>query len=258
MIDKNFHTHTYRCGHASGKDEEYVLSAIDFGITELGFTDHIMLKDHPQPHMRGDYSLLDDYVNSLNKLKEKYKDKIKIHIGFEAEAIPYYYPYYKELLDSKKIEYLILGNHCALDENNEIKFYRYTEPGVVNKYVDSLIDGMRTGLFKYVAHPDHYLVGYHHWDDVSINACNRICKVAEELDIPLEINLAHFRSRHYDMNFIDYPYKEFWKIVKNYNIKVILGIDAHNPCDFENVNYENVKLFLKEVGIDYSQNLKFD
>ena len=95
MLKTNYHTHTIRCGHASGEDEEFVLEAIALGFTELGFTDHIMLPDHPQIGIRGDYSLLDDYVNSLNKLKEKYKDRITIHIGFEAEAMKEYFPYYK-------------------------------------------------------------------------------------------------------------------------------------------------------------------
>ena len=114
MLKTNYHTHTIRCGHASGEDEEFVLEAIALGFTELGFTDHIMLPDHPQIGIRGDYSLLDDYVNSLNKLKEKYKDRITIHIGFEAEAMKYYFPYYRSLLKSGKIQYLILGNHCEI------------------------------------------------------------------------------------------------------------------------------------------------
>ena len=32
--------HTYRCMHASGTDEEYVLSAIKNGYEEIGFSDH--------------------------------------------------------------------------------------------------------------------------------------------------------------------------------------------------------------------------
>ena len=87
MIKNNYHTHTIRCGHASGEDEEFVLEAIALGLTEIGFADHIMLPDHSQIGIRGDYSLLDDYIDSLNKLKEKYKEKIKIHIGFEAEGL---------------------------------------------------------------------------------------------------------------------------------------------------------------------------
>lgn len=37
---KNYHTHTTRCMHAIGSEEEYILAAISAGYTELGFSDH--------------------------------------------------------------------------------------------------------------------------------------------------------------------------------------------------------------------------
>ena len=39
-----YHTHTKRCGHAVGEDEEYVIEAIKAGIKDLGFSDHVFLK----------------------------------------------------------------------------------------------------------------------------------------------------------------------------------------------------------------------
>ena len=36
----NYHTHTTRCMHATGDDEDYVLSAIKGGYRILGFSDH--------------------------------------------------------------------------------------------------------------------------------------------------------------------------------------------------------------------------
>ena len=33
---KNYHTHTTRCMHAIGSEEEYILAAISAGYTELG------------------------------------------------------------------------------------------------------------------------------------------------------------------------------------------------------------------------------
>lgn len=44
----NYHTHTARCGHAEGTDEEYVLAAIERGFDELGFSDHV-----PWPYKNG-------------------------------------------------------------------------------------------------------------------------------------------------------------------------------------------------------------
>ena len=42
----NYHTHTTRCMHATGSDEDYVLSAIKGGYQELGFSDHTPWKYH--------------------------------------------------------------------------------------------------------------------------------------------------------------------------------------------------------------------
>ena len=47
MKKTNFHTHTYRCGHANGSEEEMVCSAIKMGIEELGISEHV-----PLPHYR--------------------------------------------------------------------------------------------------------------------------------------------------------------------------------------------------------------
>jgi histidinol-phosphatase (PHP family) len=37
---KNYHSHTARCGHAWGTDEEFVNAAIDAGFSVLGFSEH--------------------------------------------------------------------------------------------------------------------------------------------------------------------------------------------------------------------------
>ena len=82
MLKANYHTHTKRCGHAFGEDEEYVLEALGQGMVELGFSDHIMLPGFSQPSIRGEYSLwAQDYFKSINYLKEKYKDRMKRNLS---------------------------------------------------------------------------------------------------------------------------------------------------------------------------------
>lgn len=235
----NYHTHTFRCGHAGEyKDEEYVISAINNGLEVLGFSDHIMLPGIIESTIRGDYSLLDDYIESINYLKDKYKDKIKIYLGFEAEALPKYYDYYEELLSSKKIEYLILGNHSYLD-NNQLVIY-FKNPDRIYEdlelYTNSLIGGMSTGLFKYVAHPDLFMKHLKFWEEHLIKAANRICDASLKYDIPLELNLACCFDRVPNIGIKEvfkYPYIEFWKIVEAKGCKVIIGVDAHKPSRFD-------------------------
>ena len=41
----NYHTHTFLCEHATGTIDDYIASAIDTGIEELGFSDHSPLPE---------------------------------------------------------------------------------------------------------------------------------------------------------------------------------------------------------------------
>ena len=96
----NYHTHTYRCGHAQEiNDEEYVKKAIECGFKELGFSDHGPFKEIHHEGMRMDFDEIQNYLHSINSLKEKYKDQIKIYVGFEIEYIPRLDSYYKELYE---------------------------------------------------------------------------------------------------------------------------------------------------------------
>jgi histidinol-phosphatase (PHP family) len=52
-LDYNYHSHTWRCGHATGTDEAYVKSAIANGFKIYGFSDHVILPNASQPGMRG-------------------------------------------------------------------------------------------------------------------------------------------------------------------------------------------------------------
>ena len=75
MFISNYHTHTKRCGHATGEDEDYVLEAIGYGYRNLGFSDHAMLPDFSEPYTRGDFSLFHEYCDSIRSLAKKYEEQ---------------------------------------------------------------------------------------------------------------------------------------------------------------------------------------
>ena len=97
----NYHTHTARCGHATGTDEDYVLAAIEQGFDELGFSDHVPWPyqdgyTHPSVRMRVDQ--MPGYLNSVRALAAQYKDKIHILTGFECEYFPDYMNWLADML----------------------------------------------------------------------------------------------------------------------------------------------------------------
>lgn len=234
MIDYCYHTHTYRCGHAEGKEEEYVLAAIEAGVKVLGFSDHIFLPDVEQPGTRGSYYELDDYIYTIQKLKRKYADKIEIYLGFEAEFGEKYLDYYHYLKEIKGIDYLILGQHLFFEDDQLIWLHQYSTPEeTLEVYVNTLISAMKTGLFAYIAHPDICLRLFKKITPFVEAQLRKLCLAAENYNIPLEINLCgmrHALSENDDR--LKYPNEEFFKIVSEYNCRVVIGFDAHSPIHF--------------------------
>lgn len=253
LLKNNYHVHTYRCGHAKGSEEEYVIAAIDCGFKTIGFSDHIFLPGFPQPGIRGDFEQLDDYIKTLKKLRRKYKKQINILIGFEAEYIEQFIPYYKDLLKNKGVDFLILGQHCYI-YNNKYGFYNshHHSEEMVNLYVEHLIKGMESGLFSFVCHPDHYLSGYVYWDDFAIQAGKRIIEASIKYDCPLEININGIRAKH------AYPNDMFWELVSNYkDVKVIINSDAHSPNQLNDYHEEAFALANKyKLNIEEEMRLK--
>ena len=223
MNKNNYHTHTTRCYHASGKDEEYVKAAIKAGIKELGFSDHTPWHYNSsfKATMRMPESQLDDYIESIRYLKEKYKDQISILIGLECEYFERYMPWLEKMLKDKQIDYIILGNHYYETDELHQYFGSPVNEYYLKAYVDHCIKAIDTGLYSYIAHPD--LVYYDKDSKLYQEEMSRLCAYAKEKDMPLEFNLLGFMSgRHY-------PNESFWKIASKYQNKAIIGFDAHSP-----------------------------
>lgn len=220
----NYHTHTARCGHASGTEEEYILRAIEGGITHMGFSDHVpfLFPDGKESSYRIPMAQGEDYVSTLKALREKYKDQIRLSIGFEME---YYPSFFQGMLDtalSLGAEYLILGQHFSGDERPK-GFYvsnRTDDPILLKEYVSNVLAGMETGLFTYVAHPD--ILNFTGDEDLYQEEMRKICVAAREKNVPLEINFLGFRAgRHY-------PQDRFWKLAGEERSPVTFGFDSHN------------------------------
>ncbi len=232
----NFHTHTYRCLHAYGTEEDYVLEAIDKGLGCLGFSDHAPFPDKDYGY-RMKYEELDSYISAIDILKEKYGDKIKLYKGLEIEYHPRYSDYYRSLLNDRGLDYLALGEH-QYTIGGEIKNIFFAESTAdYTDYAKAVCMAIETGLFAYVAHPDIMFINNHEWDDRCDEACDMIIECASKHDTILEYNANGYRrNKQLFADGIRYPYphERFWKKAKDAHIKVIVGSDCHSPdqiCD---------------------------
>lgn len=229
-MDYNFHTHTTRCRHASGSDEEYIKCAIEAGIKHLGFSDHapFIFPDGFENSYRVPMREGESYVSDIKALREKYADRIEISIGLEMEYYPDYFDEMLKIARNIGAEYLILGQHFILGEHpSGIGAGGPTDNAEhLRIYVDEVIEAMKSGVFTYVAHPD--LMCFTGSDEVYEREITRLAIASKEYSIPLEINLAGIRYNKF------YPADKFWRIVGQIGAPVTIGYDAHIATDMLN------------------------
>lgn len=153
----NYHTHTFRNRHSSGTEREYIEAAIGCGIRTLGFSEHAPYRypDGYSSWFHLQQEELEDYVATILSLKEEYAGKIDILLGFEAEFYPKLFDEFLAIIRPYPVDYMILGQHFLQNEYDGRSSGTPTDdPDVLHAYVEQCIQGMQTGCFSYLAHPD--------------------------------------------------------------------------------------------------------
>ena len=171
----DLHVHTTHC---DGKNtpEEMVLAAIERGCPELGFSAH-----SPMPWDSG-YTLRDPdgYADTVNALREKYSDKIKLYLGIEQDIF--------SETKTDRYEYVIGSVHYVLKSGTEIS---------VDKSLDTIIEAVKSiyGGDPYAYVEDYYATVAEVYDRTScdiIGHFDLLTKYIERDDI---ISIKHPRYR---------------------------------------------------------------
>lgn len=284
--DFNYHTHTERCGHAEKGygDEKYVEEAFKTGIKFLAFTDHIPFKKtkDTKTNVRMSYDEIDEYIQSIIKLKNKYKGIVNIETGFEFEYVAKELDY---LLKMKSmVDKMILGQHFVLDAQGKIKYFS-SKQDITDKemiqYVYLINKALEKGLPDIIAHPDLFLKYRETFGKKEELITRKICQLAQKYQVPMEINLNEIYREYVKAqkelpnntdgeqiklakSRIKYPNQQFWEILSEYDIKVLFGIDAHLKGQVSNneISYKIAgqilgKTMEKLNFVDYELNFKY-
>lgn len=248
----NFHTHTTRCLHAVGTDEQYVKAALKGGFDVLGFADHApwFFPSGHVSHCRMPAARWPEYKQSVLHLKEKYAGQIDIRLGAECEYYPAYIDQLKMLRDNG-FEYFILACHFLdTEETNPYTGISCSDDDELRRYADAVVKGIETGLYCYIAHPDLFMMARRSFDRVCEEATDLICQAAKEHHMPLEYNLLGLNDALMGHSR-GYPHQDFWQHVSSKWVNdVILGVDAHDPAALSNVKLWDTAMHnVREMGL---------
>ncbi len=232
MNTYNYHTHTYRCKHASGDIDEYITEAKRIGLKKLGFSEHI-----PLPRDRWSHSHMDDegfpeYIDTVREAQEREAGVLEIALGGEVEYLKEYHGYFHdELLASGKLDYLLGAPHWIRYDDQWLWPAELHDVKGLIAYGDYCQDLFESELFGYIAHPDIIFSGYRKWDANAISLARDIIQCSITHNLPLEINANGLRKSSIEsfdgIEDAHYPNYRFWELAADYPVKAVIGSDCH-------------------------------
>ncbi len=233
----NWHTHTYRCKHATGEVDDYCRAALDAGLETLGFSDHQPLPDNLWIAVRMSPEELTGYREAIADAQGRFP-ALRIYPGLECEYIKSLGGYYREeLLGRHNLAYLVGAVHSIPYRGEWVSIHARATPNdrhALAAYADHLIELMSTGLFAYIAHPDVFGMFYDCWDAETEAVSRAIVAAARDCRLPLEINAYGLRKPPMETSEGTrsmYPWEPFWKIAAESGATAIVNSDAHKPED---------------------------
>lgn len=239
MIKTNFHTHTTFC---DGKNtaEEMVLSAIEKGFTHLGFSAHSYTSYDESCGLP--LAEMENYKKEIYRLKEKYKDKIKIYYGIEFD-------YYSEI-DTSDFEYVIASVH-GIEKNGRIYIVDESKESLI-KNVNEAWNGdymaFAEDYFETVSKQKGDIIGhidlltkfnendiiFSTKDERYLNAAKKAVEKLARKGAIFEINTGAIQRGY---RTTPYPSEDILKMIKDAGGKIMINSDCHNTqgidCDFE-------------------------
>jgi len=244
MVD--LHNHTPLCNHAEGVPEEYINQALKKNIKIYGFADHAPMEFDKEYRMS--FEDMKNYENEIKSLKEKYKDKINILLGYEVDFTP------KKYLDKRvlnaDVDYLIGSVHFldnwGFDNPEFIKEWeRRDVDDVYKEYFNYIKEMADSKLFQIVGHIDLVKVFGHKPKKPIKDIAKDAIKAIKKAGMAVEINTAGLRKPVKEL----YPSDEILEMLVEENIDLTLSSDAHSPFQV-GFGYEKALEKLKKFGVN--------
>ena len=228
MID--YHIHTMLCNHADKPMEAYIKQAIDIGLQEICFLDHLTMsengRDQSMPIRETGL-----YFQAIQRLKYRYQDRIKIRAGLEVDFNPEYVEQFLKVIESFSFD--VIGSSVHFIHKRNIVSRREREPGPSGAdfhnlcllYIEKMNRMMEHDYFDVVCHLDVIKKFGDSLPDHMDEKFNEILSKISYKNLTVELNTSG-----YDHPVADgYPSLALLKKCRAKGIEITLSSDAHQP-----------------------------
>ncbi len=256
----DYHTHSARCNHAIGTIKDYIESAIEKDLVEIGISDHfpmVLLPEHYHIYAMP-LNEFQSYISEIKRLQKKYISQIKVKIASEVDYFPTAFNGYKRIIKPylDDFDYIIGSVHAVpwqgiegipIDEVQAIPMIK--ELGVDRvylKYYDSLLEMIKTNFYNIVGHFD-LPKKYGLFPQDSENIWQKVLQVLDQIEssgMAVEINTSGLYKKVKQT----YPNEAIIKELIQRKIPITLGSDAHSP-QYIGFKFQEIIVKIKKWGL---------
>ena len=238
----DYHTHTVLSDGAN-THEEMVRVAIEKGLDEIGFSDHVCLKP-----VEWAIDVIDIPVMGrlISDLKAKYKDLIKIRYGIELDYFPGRENELRDLISGIPLDYVIGSVHFIGDWNfdtDKSLYGKWSNDQLYEMYFDIIQMAASSRLFDIIGHLDIIKKFRVYPESDQEKLFDEVLQTIHKNDLVVELNTGG----------VDRPCAEFTpspqiiELCRQKDIPVTLSSDAHHASQIAR-HYETAVDLLTGVG----------
>lgn len=251
MSRTNYHMHTTWC---DGKDtpEEMVRAAIGKGFSTIGFSSHAMLPASEEGNLSPETA--PKYFAEVRALAEKYRDRIKILCGVEADCIPEVCVPDRSVYRVLSPDYIIGSVHNVVKDGRRVPVDH--SPEILKRGIDEVFGGDAEEFvrgyfalqrqmvaaydFDIIGHPDlvrKFNAKSPYFDENASWYRKELRLTADA--IAASGKIVEVNTGAISRGWLDdaYPSRSFRDLLRERGVKFILGSDAHTAdaidCAFD-------------------------
>ena len=245
----DYHVHSSFSEDCNIPMEKMVKFAVEKGIRELAFTEHI---DYDYPDKDWTFDLdLTGYDRKIREMQSAYGSRIKIRKGGELGVQPHVLKDYETIVEKETFDFIICSMHATggMDLHSGRFFEGKSLNEAYEEYYSELLACIRTFEdFNVLGHLD--LVTRYKYEE-GVNSFLEIIEEIFKTIIPrgqgIEINTSGF---YYGLGRV-MPSTDIIKLYKDMGGEIItIGSDAHTPERLAEYYTHSVEL-LQQLGYRY-------
>ena len=247
------HMHCNFSGDSDALPEDMIKAGIAHGLSGICFTDHL---DYDYPEEPNIFLLdFDNYFKVLSDLKEKYADKISVHIGIELGLQTQAAGQNLAVTEKYPFDFIIGSSHVVnhMDPYYPEFFAGRDEDAAYMEYFESVLENINSGVdFDVYGHIDYVVrygpnknafFTYEKFKDIIDEILTQLISKGKGI----EVNTGGFK---YGLGHPN-PTEDIIKRYRELGGEIItMGADAHVP-EYVAYEFDKTAQIIKKCGFKY-------